>query len=84
VVSHRRIWCHRGLWGDHGRGGGLDIVSLRREAVDCPSLEILQTQLDAYLCSLLYGASFAGAGVGGFWTQYSLEITSSLFSSVIL
>ena len=41
------------------------IVRLPREAVDCPSLEILQTQLGAYLCSLLYGASFAGAGVGG-------------------
>ena len=65
MVSHRRIWCHRGLWGDHGRGGGLDIVSLPRETVDCPFLEILQTQLDAYLCSLLYGACFAeGGGVG--------------------
>ena len=28
---------------------------LPREAVDSPSLEILQTQLDAHLCSLLYG-----------------------------
>ena len=57
---------------------------LPREVVGSPSLELFTTHLDAYLCSLLYGASFAGAGVGGFWTQYSLEITSSLFSSVIL
>ena len=31
---------------------GWYIVRLPREVVDCPSLEILQTQLDAYLCSL--------------------------------
>ena len=28
---------------------------LPREVVDSPSLEIVQTKLDAHLCSLLYG-----------------------------
>ena len=35
---------------------------LPREAVDCPALEIVQAQLDAHLCSLLYGACLAGWG----------------------
>ena len=33
---------------------------LPREVVDSPSLEIFKTHLDAYLCSLLQGACFAG------------------------
>ena len=33
---------------------------LPKEAVDSPSLEILQTQLDAHLCSLVHAACFAG------------------------
>ena len=45
MVSHRRIWGYRWLWGGSGRGGY--IIRLLREVVDCP-LEILQTQLDAY------------------------------------
>jgi len=35
---------------------------LPREAVDCPALEIVQAQLDAHRCSLLYGACLAGWG----------------------
>ena len=40
----------------------MEIWRLPREAVDCP-LEMLQAQLDAHLCSLLYGACFAGGGL---------------------
>ena len=48
---------------------------LPREAVESPSLEIFKARLDAYLGNLLWQ---------GGWTQWSSEVPSNPYSSVIL
>ena len=42
---------------------GGDIVRLPREVVDCPSLEILQTQLDAYSTACCMEPVLRGEGL---------------------
>ena len=51
---------------------------LLREVVESPSLEILTTFLDTYLCDLLQGTVLTR-----YWTEF-LEVPSNPYNSVIL